>query len=70
MDRVVGEMNADPRWSTCDDWKGFGTWDNVMQTLINADEGMGANPPSWASDVRTLSVENVLGSVEELSMLH
>ena len=70
MDRVVGEMNADPRWSTCDDGKGFGARDNVMQTLIDTDEGMGADPPSLASDVCTLSIEDVLGSVEELSMLH
>ncbi len=63
-------MNADPRWSTCDDGKGFGARDNVRLTLIDTDEGMGANRPSSASDVRTLSVEDVLGSVEELSMLH
>jgi DNA damage-binding protein 1 len=63
MDRVVGEMNADPRWSTCNNGKGFGTRDNVRQTLINTDEGMGANPPSLASDIRTLSVK-------KLSMLH
>jgi hypothetical protein len=69
MDRVVGEMNADPRWSTCDDGKGFGAWDNVLQTLINTDEGMGADLPSLVSDLCTLSVKDVLGSVEELSML-
>ncbi len=70
MDRVVGEMNADPRWSICDDRKEFGARDNVRQTLIDTDEGMGTNPPSSASGVRTLSVEDVLGSAEERSMLH
>jgi hypothetical protein len=70
MDRVIGKMNANPRWSTCDDRKGFGARDNVMQTLIDTDKGMGSNLPSLASNVRTLSIEDVLGSVEELSMLH
>ncbi len=70
MDRVVGEKNANPSWSTCDDGKGFGARDNIRQTLIDTDEGMGAYPPSLASDVRTLSFEDVLGSVKELSMLH
>jgi hypothetical protein len=70
VDRVFGEMNANPRWSTCDDGKGFGARDNVRQTLIDTDKGMGADPPSLASDVCTLSVEDVLGSIEELSMLH
>ncbi len=69
MDRVVSEMNADPRWSTCDDGKEFSAQDNVRQTLIDTDKGMGANPPLLASDVCTLSVKDVLGSVEELSML-
>jgi hypothetical protein len=31
---------------------------------------MGANPPSLASNVGTLSVKDILGSVEELSILH
>jgi DNA damage-binding protein 1 len=73
MDRVVGEMNTDPRWGICDDRKGFGAQDNVMQTLIDTDKGMGADPPSLASNVHTLSVKDVkdvLGSVKELSMLH
>jgi hypothetical protein len=70
MDRVVGEMNANQRWSTCDDRKGFGDRENVRQTLIDTDEEMGADPPSLASVVCTLSVEDVLGSIEELSMLH
>ncbi len=63
-------MNADPRWSTCNDGKGFGTRDNVMQTLIDTDKGMGTDPPSSASNVCTLSIKDVLGSVEELSILH
>ncbi len=70
MDRVIGEMKADPRWSTCDDGKGFGARDNVMQTLIDTDKGMGANPPSLATNVHTLSIEDILGSIKELSMLH
>jgi hypothetical protein len=70
MDRVVGKMNANPRWSTCDDGKGFGARDNVMQTLIDTDEEMGADLPSLASNIRTLSVKDILGSVEELSLLH
>jgi hypothetical protein len=70
MDRVVGEMNTNPRWSTCDDGKGFGARDNVRQILIDTDEGMGANLPLLASNVCTLSVEDVLGFAEELSMLH
>ncbi len=70
MDRVVGKMNAYPRWSTCNDGKGFGARDNIKQTLIDTDKGMGANPPSLASNVGTLSVEDILGSVEELSILH
>ncbi len=59
MDRVVGEMNANRRWSTCNNGKGFGARDNVRQTLIDTDEGMGADPPLSASDVCTLSVEDV-----------
>jgi hypothetical protein len=70
MDNVIGMMNPNPRWSTCNDGKGFGARDNIMQTLINTDKGMGTNPPSFASNVCTLSVEDVLGSVKELSMLH
>ncbi len=70
MVRVVSKMNADLRWSTCNNGKGFGTRDNVRQTLINTDKGMGADPPLLASNIRTLSVKDVLGSVEELSMLH
>ncbi len=70
MDRVVGKMNANPRWSTCDDGKGFGARDNVRQTLIDTDKGMGTNLPLLASDVRTLSVKDILGSVKELSLLH
>jgi hypothetical protein len=70
VDRVAGKMKADPRWSTCDEGKGFGAQDNIRQTLINTDKGMGANPPLLASDICTLSVEDILGSVEELSMLH
>jgi hypothetical protein len=70
MNRVVGKMNANPRWSTCNDGKGFVAWDNVRQTLINTDERIGANPPSSASNVCTLSIKDVLGSVKELSMLH
>jgi hypothetical protein len=70
VDRVIGKIKADPRWSTCDDGKRFGARDNVRQTLINTDKGMGTDPPSSASDVRTLSIEDILGSVEELSMLH
>ncbi len=70
MDRVIGEMNANPRWSTCNDGRGFSARDNVRQTLIDTDEGMGADLPSLASNVCTLSVEDVLGSIEELSMLH
>jgi hypothetical protein len=37
MDRVIGEMNANLRWSTCNDVKGFGARDNVIQTLIDTD---------------------------------
>jgi hypothetical protein len=59
MDRVVGEMNANLRWSTCNDGKGFGARDNIRQTLIDTDEGMGANPPSLASNIRTLSIKDV-----------
>ncbi len=70
MDRVIGKMNADPRWSTCNNGKGFGARDNVRQTLINTDEGMGTDLPSLASNVCTLSVEDVLDFVKELSMLH
>jgi hypothetical protein len=70
MDRVIGKMYANPRWSTCNNGKRFGARNNVMQTLIDTDEEMGANPPSLVSDVCTLSVENVLGSIEELPMLH
>jgi DNA damage-binding protein 1 len=70
MEQVVEEMNADPRWSIKDDGKGFDrARDGVRQNLIDTDEGMGADPPS-ASNLRTLSVEDVLGAVEELSMLH
>jgi hypothetical protein len=64
MERVISKMNANLRWSTCNDGKGFGARDNIMQTLIDTDKGMGANLPSSASDVQTLSVEDVLGSVE------
>ncbi len=70
MDRVVSKMSANPRWSTCNDGKGFGARNNVRQTLIDSDKGMGADLPSLASDDHTLSVEDILGSVEELSMLH
>ncbi len=63
-------MNADPRRSTCDDGKGFDALDNIRQTLIDTDKGMGTNPPSLASNICTLSVKDVLGSVKELSMLH
>ncbi len=70
MDRIVGKMIANPRWSTCNNGKGFGTRDNVRQTLINTDKGMGANPRLSASNVCTLFVEVVLTSVEELSMLY
>ncbi len=70
MDRVVAKMNADPRWSTCDNGKGFGARDNIRQTLIDMDEGMGADPPSLASNIHTLSIEDVLDFVDELSMLH
>jgi hypothetical protein len=66
MDRVIGEINANLRWSTCNNGKGFGARDNVRQTLIDMDEGMGADLPLSASNVRTLSVEDVLGSVKEL----
>jgi DNA damage-binding protein 1 len=69
MERVVGEMNADPRWSIRDDGKGFGDRDSVRQNLMDTDEGMGVDPPT-SSNARTLSVEDVLGAVEELSMLH
>ncbi len=70
MDRVVAEMNTNPRWSTCNDGKGFGVWDNVRQTLIDTEEGMGADPPLSASNVHTLSVKGELSSVEELFMLN
>ncbi len=70
MDRVIHKMNANPRWSTCNNGKGLGARDNIKQTLIDMDEGMGANPPLLASNICTLYVEDVLGSVKELSMLH
>ncbi len=70
MDRIISEMNADPRWSTCNNGKGFGTQDNVRQTLIDTAKGMGADLPLLASDVQTLSIKDILGSVKELSMLH
>jgi len=69
MERVVAEMNADPRWSIRDDGKGFGDRDSVRQNLMDTDEGLGADPPT-SSNARTLSVEDVLGAVEELSLLH
>ena len=60
------EMNVDPRWTIRDDGKGFGVHgDDVRQNLIDTDEGMGA-----LASTRTLSVEDVLAAVEELSMVH
>jgi DNA damage-binding protein 1 len=66
MEKVVMEMNVDPRWTIRDDGKGFGVQgDDVRQNLIDTDEGMGA-----LASTRTLSVEDVLAAVEELSMVH
>ena len=65
MEKVVMEMNVDPRWTIRDDGKGFGVQgDDVRQNLIDTDEGMGA-----LASTRTLSVEDVLAAVEELSMV-
>jgi DNA damage-binding protein 1 len=70
MEKVVGKMNADPRWNIRDDGKGFGTQDHTRQNVIDTEEEMGADSSSLASKGRALSVEDVLGAVEELSMLH
>lgn len=68
MDRVVKEMNNDPRWNIADEGKGFTSQNDNQQNLMDTDEGMGPN--ASASNARTLSVEDVLAAVEELSMLH
>lgn len=70
MEKVVSEMNADPRWNIRDDGKGFGAQDNTRQNVTETEAGMSADSSSLASKVRTLVVEDVLGAIEELSMLH
>jgi len=69
MERVVMEMNTDKRWRIRDDGTGFSTQGDSQQNQIDTEDGMGTNAPTSSSET-TLSVEDVLAAVEEISMLH
>jgi len=69
MERVVKEMNKDTRWRIRDDGKGFSTRNDGRQNLMDTEDGMGTDA-GISSNASALSVEDVLGAVEEISMLH
>ncbi len=70
MERVVKEMNIDPRWNIRDNGKGFTGGNDNRHNLMDTSEGVGGDPSSAPNISRALSVEDVLCAVEELSMLH
>eukprot|EP00571_Detonula_confervacea_P013192 CAMPEP_0172297872 /NCGR_PEP_ID=MMETSP1058-20130122/741_1 /TAXON_ID=83371 /ORGANISM="Detonula confervacea, Strain CCMP 353" /LENGTH=1677 /DNA_ID=CAMNT_0013007075 /DNA_START=54 /DNA_END=5084 /DNA_ORIENTATION=- len=69
MERVVKEMNIDKKWRIRDDGKGFSPQDDSQQNLMDTDDGIGTDAGT-SSNASALSIEDVLGAVEELSMLH
>ena len=73
MERVVREMNNDRKWNIKDDGTGFSVnQSNNPQSLMDTedDHGVGGTGSQISSNAGTLTVEDVLGAVEELSMLH
>ncbi|KAL7533171.1 hypothetical protein ACHAXR_005080, partial [Thalassiosira sp. AJA248-18] len=67
MERVVKVMNGDKKWKIRDDGKGFSARDDSQQNLMDTDDGMGTDGPASSNASTTLSVEDVLGAVEEMS---
>jgi len=72
MERVVKEMNLDTRWRIRDDGKGFrAARDDGRQNLMDTEDGgMGSTDVRTSLHASALTVEDVLGAVEEISMLH
>lgn len=66
MERVVLEMNKDRRWRIRDDGKGFSTNDDEQENMMDTED----SGTQISSNAGVLSVEDVLGAVEEMSMLH
>jgi DNA damage-binding protein 1 len=64
MERIVKWMNDDGRWRIRDD--GSGISGQSQQNLMDTEEGDTNDYPAQNS----LSVEDVLTAVEEISMLH
>ncbi|KAL7554005.1 hypothetical protein ACHAWF_017361 [Thalassiosira exigua] len=75
MERVVGEMNGDGRWRIRDDGRGFvadARGDREQRDLMDAEDSAGRAESSLAPphSPSILSVDDILGIVEEISMLH
>ncbi|KAL9191600.1 hypothetical protein ACHAXT_001306 [Thalassiosira profunda] len=66
MAMVVAEMNRDKRWRIRDEGRGFEAGSEDPQNMMDADY-QGTAATAGASE---LTVEDVLGAVEELSMMH
>lgn len=69
MKMVVAEMNKDKRWRIKDNGKGFDAENTGRQNMMDADDQGNAGAAALTS-ASELTVEDVLGAVEELSMLH
>merc|ERR1712127_337700 len=68
MERVVMEMNADTRWRIRDEGRGFGaSSEDGRQNLMDTDDtGMSGGDARPSSHASALTVEDVLGAVEEI----
>lgn len=70
MERVVREMNIDLKWNIRDDGKGFSGGNDNRHNVMDTSDGVGGDASTAPPNARALSVEDVLGAVEEISMLH
>ena len=64
MERVVEEMNRDGRWRIRDEGRGFG------DSLEERDRAFAHGGEPASAPATSLTVEDVLGAVEEIVMLH
>ena len=69
MEKVVKYMNDDGRWKIRDFGLGLSGDANNQQSLMDTDDGI-ENEAQSSSNACLLSVDDVLGAVEEISMLH